>query len=105
MLQRPAWRLLTASRGEEGLTLARTQNPDLILLDMHLPDTTGEHVLRLLRDEENTRRTPVVMVSADAVAMRRNEEHATGADSYLTKPFNVAQFLKLLDQYLVRDAA
>ena len=45
------------------------------------------------------------MVSADAVAMRRNQGDATGANSYLTKPFNVAQFLKLLDQYLVCSAA
>ncbi len=103
--QRPALRLLTASRGQEGLALARTHHPDLILLDMHLPDTTGESVLQLLRGEEGTKDTPVVMVSADAAAMRRNREDATGADSYLTKPFNVGQFLKLLDQYLVRSAA
>ena len=103
--QRPALRLLTASRGQEGLALARTHRPDLILLDMHLPDTTGECVLQLLRGDESTRLTPVVMVSADAAAMRRNQEDATGANSYLTKPFNVGQFLRLLDQYLVYSAA
>ena len=103
--QRPALRLLTASRGQEGLHLARTHRPDLILLDMHLPDTTGENVLQLLRGEEGTRDTPVVMVSADAAAMRRNQADATGANNYLTKPFNVGQFLKLLDQYLVGDAS
>ena len=102
--QRPALRLLTASRGQEGLHLARTQHPDLILLDMHLPDTTGENVLQLLRGDEGTKRTPIVMVSADAAAMRRNREEATGANNYLTKPFNVGQFLKLLDEYLVCDA-
>ncbi len=105
MRKRPALRLLTASRGQEGLAMARTHRPDLILLDMHLPDTTGECVLQLLRGDEDTKRTPVVMVSADAAAMRRNQEEVTGANSYLTKPFNVAQFLKLLDQYLVRGAA
>ena len=105
MRQRPALRLLTASRGQEGLHLARTHHPDLILLDMHLPDTTGECVLQLLRGDEGTRSTPIVMVSADAAAMRRNQEVATGANNYLTKPFNVRQFLELLDQYLVCGAS
>ena len=105
VLQRPAWRLMTATRGHEGLTMARKHQPDLILLDMHLPDTTGEIVLKKLRASEETRNTPVVMVSADAASMRRNQEESTGANSYLTKPFNVGQFLKLLDQYLVTDAA
>ena len=100
MLQRPALRLLTAVRGMDGLAMARAYHPDLILLDMHLPDTTGELVLRELRGDALTRNTPVVMVSADAAAMRRNEEQLTGANNYLTKPFNVSQFLKLLDQHL-----
>ena len=105
VLQRPAWRLVTATRGHEGLTLARQHRPDLILLDMHLPDTTGECVLKKLRANSETHDTPVVMVSADAAAMRRNREESTGANNYLTKPFNVGQFLRLLDQYLVPDAA
>ena len=68
ILQRPAVRLLTAARGLEGLALAREHQPDLILLDMHLPDTADGFVLRELRSAEGTRRTPVVMVSADAAA-------------------------------------
>ncbi len=106
--QRPALRLLTASRGRDGLSLARAHHPDLILLDLHLPDTTGESVLRDLRADAATRDTPVVMVSADAAAVRRNQQHLEGtdfADNYLTKPFNVTQFLQLLDTYFERNAA
>ena len=106
--QRPALRLLTASRGRDGLSLARTHHPDLILLDLHLPDTTGESVLHDLRADAATRDTPVVMVSADAAAVRRRQQHVEGADcadSYLTKPFNVTQFLALLDTYFERNAA
>ena len=104
--QRPALRLLTASRGREGLTLAREHRPDLILLDLHLPDTTGERVLHDLRADEGTRDTPVVMVSADAAAVRRNQQlNDNAANSYLTKPFNVTQFLKLLDDHFERTAA
>ncbi len=100
--QRPSLRLLTASRGREGLTLAREHHPDLILLDLHLPDTSGESVLHDLRADAATRDTPVVVVSADAAAVRRNEQlNADRANTYLTKPFNVTQFLKLLDEHFV----
>ncbi len=98
--QRPTLRLLTASRGKEGLALAREHHPDLILLDLHLPDTSGELVLHDLRADEATRDTPVVMVSADATAVRRSQAYDQGANDFLTKPFNVGQFLKLLDDYL-----
>ena len=104
--QRPALRLLTASKGREGLTLAREHHPDLILLDLHLPDTSGESVLHDLRADATTRDTPVVMVSADAAAVRRNQQfQPDSADNYLTKPFNVSQFLKLLDTYFERRVA
>ena len=104
--QRPTLRLLTASRGEEGLTLAREHRPDLILLDLHLPDTSGESVLHALRADAGTRETPVVLVSADAAAVRRSQSsQADGANDYLTKPFNVAQFLDLLDDYFERSVA
>ena len=104
--QRPALRLLTASRGREGLSLAREHHPDLILLDLHLPDTTGETVLHDLRADAATRDTPVVMVSADAAMMRRNQQlDVDHVNTYLTKPFNVTQFLKLLDDHFERNAA
>ena len=93
-------RLLTASRGKQGLELAKENRPNLILLDLHLPDTTGEEVLQLLRTDVITQDTPVVMVSADATAIRRSQAYSSGANDFLTKPFNVGQFLKMLDQYL-----
>ena len=105
LAKRPALKLLTATRGAQGLELAREHHPDLILLDIHLPDTTGEVVLQSLRNEDGTRDTPVVMVSADAAAVRQNQFNNIGANNYLLKPFNVTQFLKILDEYLLRDAA
>ena len=103
--QRPSLRLLTASRGGEGLELAQKYHPDLILLDVHLPDTSGEDVLQDLRADAGTRDVPVVIVSADAASIRHHQLHAIGANNYLLKPFNVRQFLQILDEYLVRDAA
>ena len=98
--RRPGVRLFTASRGGQGLALAREHHPNLILLDLHLPDTTGEDVLHDLRADEAMHDTPIVMVSADATAIRRSQAYNSGANDFLTKPFNVGQFLKMLDQYL-----
>ena len=105
LAKRPTLRLLTASRGEKGLELAREFHPDLILLDVHLPDTSGVTVLNTLRTDAGTRDTPIVMVSADATAVRQHQLNDIGANNYLLKPFNVTQFLKILDEYLQRDAA
>jgi PAS domain S-box-containing protein len=98
--QRPAVKLLSANCGEEGLTMAREHCPDLILLDMHLPDMPGEQVLDKLRQEGCTVDTPVVVVSADASAARVRQLREAGAVDYLTKPFNVNQFLRTLDRRL-----
>ena len=104
LAKRPTLKLLTASRGEKGLALAREFRPDLILLDIHLPDTSGVTVLHTLRTDEGTRDTPIVVVSADAAAVRQHQLDDIGANNYLLKPFNVKQFLKILDEYLQRDA-
>ncbi len=103
LLQRPCLRLVTASRGREGIEIAHLHPPDLILLDMHLPDISGEEVLNALRAEPATRETPVVVVSADATALRQASLRGLGANDYLTKPFNVMQFLSVVDEYLVPE--
>jgi PAS domain S-box-containing protein len=103
--QRPRLRLVTASRGDEGLELARIHHPDLILLDIHLPGTSGDQVLHALRADAATKATPVVVVSADATAIRQSSARALGADNYLTKPFNVKEFLCIIDEYVGRDKA
>ena len=105
LAQRPALRLMTATRGQEGLDMARIHRPDLILLDLHLPDTNGEAVLQDLRNGEETRHTPIVVVSADTAAVRRNRERDHGADNYLTNPFNVVQFFQIIDGYFAREVA
>jgi CheY-like chemotaxis protein len=93
-------RLLTASRGSAGIELARAERPDLILLDMHLPDMTGDQVLLALRDDERTRETKVVVVSADATAVRQEQSRVNGASDYLTKPFDISQLMRVIDKHL-----
>jgi CheY-like chemotaxis protein/anti-sigma regulatory factor (Ser/Thr protein kinase) len=97
---RPSVRLLPAMMGRLGLELAREHQPDLILLDLHLPDIGGEKVLAQLRAEEATREIPVIMLSADATKRTPGPLLEAGASAYMTKPIGVRQLLEVVDEYL-----
>jgi signal transduction histidine kinase/ActR/RegA family two-component response regulator len=98
--RRPSVRLDAAMLGELGLELARSRSPDLILLDLHLPDLGGEQVLERLRAEAATREIPVVVLSADATGRQREPLLAAGALDYLTKPIEVRALLEVIDRVL-----
>ncbi|MBV9934590.1 MAG: response regulator, partial [Actinobacteria bacterium] len=89
--------LISAMQGRLGPELAREHQPELILLDLHLPDTTGDEVLRQLRDDPQTASIPVAVVSADATAGQIRRLLAEGAVAYLTKPLDVAELRALVD--------
>ncbi len=97
---RPEVQLLSAMQGAAGLELARLHNPDLILLDIHLPDMPGDEVLRQVQADPDLSATPVVVISADATATQIERLRAAGAWDYLTKPLDVPRFLALLDRIL-----
>jgi CheY-like chemotaxis protein len=98
--RRPGVRLLGASEGRAGLAFAAADRPDLILLDLHLPDMPGDEVLRRLREDPRTRTIPVAVLSADAAPAQTRQLLAAGANAYLTKPLDVGQVLQLLDDAL-----
>ena len=102
---RPHWRFLSARNGKEGLALAQREAPDLILLDLQLPGLPGDKVLTGLRRDARTRRTPVIVLSADATTHSRDHLLASGADDYLSKPFQLDRMLELLDHTLLKYAA
>ena len=93
-------RLVTAMLGHLGLDLARRERPDLILLDLHLPDIPGWEVLAELQKDERTSGIPVVAVSADATPRQIERLMKAGARAYLTKPLEVDRFHKMLRQML-----
>ncbi|MGH2529119.1 MAG: response regulator, partial [Actinomycetota bacterium] len=97
---RPQFRLMSAMQGRLGLELARENGPDLILLDLHLPDIPGDEVLMQLRQDPATRRIPVVMIFADATHGQVKRLLEAGADEYLTKPLDVKRFLETVDAAL-----
>jgi CheY-like chemotaxis protein/two-component sensor histidine kinase len=92
--------LLSTPSGSEGLRMARQHAPDLVLLDLHLPDLGGLEVLSQLRAAEGFGNTPVVVVSADAMPATIERALAAGASAYLTKPLDVSLFFSTLDKYL-----
>ncbi len=85
--------LTVAREGSAGVALARELRPDLILLDLHLPDIPGEQVLAAVRGDEELAGTPVIIVSADASPVQAKRLLAAGANGYLTKPFDIDQLL------------
>jgi len=95
--RRPEVTLLVAMEGRIALELAREHQPSLILLDLNLPDVSGEEVLRRLRAEPRTSATPVVVLSADATPGQVQRLRANGATDYLTKPFDIARLLAVID--------
>ncbi len=99
-LLRPETRLLAAMQGRLGLDMAAEHRPDLILLDLQLPDIPGDELLRRLRTDEKTREVPVVMISADATKGQGERLLALGARAYLTKPLDIQSFLRAFDEAL-----
>ena len=95
--RRPGVRLISAMRPELGLELAGEHHPDLVLLDLHLPDMPGETVLRRLQTNPRTAEIPVVILSADARPGLIQRLLEQGARRFLTKPLAVKELLEVLD--------
>ena len=89
-------RLLPAMQGKLGLELAREHRPDLVLLDLHLPDLPGHEVLLRLKAEPALRDTRVIVVSADATERQQKRMLAAGAYAYLAKPIDIGEFVALV---------
>ncbi len=105
LAERPGTALLTSMQGKVGLDLARQHTPDLILLDLHLPDLPGWDVLSQLKADSTTRHIPVVVISADATKRQMNRLMSAGAAHYLTKPLDVNKFFQVLDETNGIDSA
>ncbi len=100
LAQRPQVSLEVSGLGLDGLTAIRQRPPDLILLDMNLPDVDGLELLHELQRDPDCAAIPVVVVSADATPARIEDALAAGARRYMTKPLNLGSFLGMLDEQL-----
>jgi PAS domain S-box-containing protein len=95
--RRPDMRLLSARDGAQGIHLARTKQPEVILMDINLPGISGIEALRILREDPTTAHIPVVALSANAMPRDIERGLQAGFFRYLTKPIKVNEFMLTLD--------
>jgi two-component system cell cycle response regulator DivK len=104
LLQSAGHSVLAATDAETGLTLARSEQPDLVLMDIQLPGMDGLEATGLLKADSATRDIPVVALTA--LAMKGDEERirAAGCDGYIAKPLAYKDFLATISSHLVKAA-
>jgi two-component system, cell cycle response regulator DivK len=104
VLGRHGYRLCEAADGETALLAARTERPDLILMDISLPGLDGYEVTRRLQNQEDCRHIPVVALTAHAMRGDREKALAAGCCDYITKPINVRELPAQVARNLSRTA-
>lgn len=93
MLERGGFRVVTAVAGDEGLRTAARELPDLVLMDISIPEVDGWTAIRRLRDDDRTRDIPVIVVTAHAFPEDRQMAEEVGCDGFLTKPCRPPELL------------
>lgn len=94
------YHVLTAERGLDGIDIARREIPDLILVDINLPDLTGREITTMLRSDPRFQSTPIVALTAQTLRDQREMAMAAGLNGYLTKPVDIESLLEKVEHYL-----
>ena len=105
VLSEKGYEVVTAAGGHQALTRAQIEHPDLVLLDVMMPQMDGWEVLKLLRADEGTAHIPVAMLSARTEAKDRVHGLQEGAIDYICKPFSLQELLGKIDTALGQDNA
>jgi two-component system cell cycle response regulator DivK len=99
VLEARGYNVLHAKEGMEGLRMAREQRPDLILMDIQLPDVSGLEVTKWLKDDETLKSIPVIAITAFAMAGDKEKFLEGGCDAYIAKPISVPDFLQTVERF------
>jgi two-component system cell cycle response regulator DivK len=99
-LERRGYQVILAMDGRQGLAAARSEAPDLILMDMSLPEIDGWEVTRQLKSDDTTRSIPVIALTAHAMSSDRQKALAAGCDDYDTKPVEFERLLMKIETML-----
>jgi two-component system cell cycle response regulator DivK len=100
ILEMRGYNILQTKEGLEAIDLAVVNLPDLILMDIRLPDMSGLEVTRLLRGDERSRRIPIIAVTAFAMGWHEREALDSGCDAYISKPISIFGFLRTVESFL-----
>jgi two-component system, cell cycle response regulator DivK len=99
-LVRKSYEMLLAADGEEGIVVAQTQMPDLILMDITLPGISGLDATRILKEQQSTRDIPIIALTALAMVGDCEQALQAGCDDYDTKPVELARLLGKMESLL-----
>jgi CheY-like chemotaxis protein len=99
-LQRRSYSVIFAVDGHEAIEKAKTEKPDIILMDMSLPVMDGWEATRRIREDENTNHIPIIGLSAHAMAGDRQQAIQAGCDEYATKPVDFERLIEIITTYL-----
>ncbi len=100
LLEAQGYDTLQTKDGMEALKLAREHTPDLILMDIQLPEVSGLEVTKWLKEDESLRSIPVIAVTAFAMKGDEEKIRRGGCEAYISKPISVPQFLQTVQSYL-----
>ena len=100
LLEAHGYRILQTKDGMEALQLAREHRPDLILMDIQLPEVSGLEVTRWIKEDADLRAIPVIAVTAFAMKGDEEKMRKGGCEAYLAKPISVASFLETVERFI-----
>lgn len=100
LLEAHGYRILQTREGMEALKLARQHRPDLILMDIQLPEVSGLEVTKWIKEDDNLKGIPVIAVTAFAMKGDEEKIREGGCEAYIAKPISVTTFLKTIEQFL-----
>jgi two-component system, cell cycle response regulator DivK len=103
LLDAHGYRTLRTNDGIEALNIAREHHPDLILMDIRLPEVSGLEVTKFLKEDESVRSIPVVAITGFALKSDEDAIRKVGCDAYLTKPISITSFLETVRNFLVES--
>jgi two-component system cell cycle response regulator DivK len=99
VLEAHGYAIIKTGNGEEAIELARREQPDVILMDIQLPDISGLEATRRLKEDAATRDIPIIAVTAFAMSGDEKKIRGSGCDAYVAKPIMLQPFLALLERY------
>ncbi|MBN2382983.1 response regulator [bacterium] len=99
LLEQKGWTVFQAVHGRQGIDLARQHKPDLVLLDIQLPELDGYQVAALLRQDPSFQTTPIIAVTSHAMVGDREKCLAAGCSGYIEKPINPDSFISEIEKF------